>query len=250
LATVSGPTFDGDGAAFRLAAEALRIRMAGQHDTMLAVNTSDLDPLPHQIKAVYGELLPRVPLRFLLADDPGAGKTIMAGLYVKELALRGDLARCLIVAPGGLVEQWQDELHEKLGLRFELLTTDLIAAVPVGEQVFGARPLLIARMDQLRAVGLAQAAAPVAARAATTAVTVTVVWQPPQLIVVRRFAKAIDGARYQLTGIMGPHDYAVTGERPPGSLIVERWSSASPPPAVQTILTAVGLSADGVLLPT
>jgi hypothetical protein len=149
LATASGPTFDGDGAAFRLAAEALRIRMAGQHDPMLAVTTSDLEPLPHQIKAVYGELLPRVPLRFLLADDPGAGKTIMAGLYIKELALRGDLARCLIVAPGGLVEQWQDELHEKLGLRFELLTTDLIAAVPVGEQVFGARPLLIARMDQL-----------------------------------------------------------------------------------------------------
>jgi superfamily II DNA or RNA helicase len=149
LATVFGPTFDGDGAAFRLAAEALRIRMAGQHDTMLAVTTSDLDPLPHQIKAVYGELLPRVPLRFLLADDPGAGKTIMAGLYVKELALRGDLARCLIIAPGGLVEQWQDELHEKLGLRFELLTTDLVAATPVGEQVFSAHPLLIARMDQL-----------------------------------------------------------------------------------------------------
>jgi hypothetical protein len=79
LATASGPTFDGDGAAFRLAAEALRIRMAGQHDAMLAVTTSDLEPLPHQIRAVYGELLPRVPLRFLLADDPGAGKTIMVG---------------------------------------------------------------------------------------------------------------------------------------------------------------------------
>jgi hypothetical protein len=149
LATVSGPTFDGDGVAFRLAAEALRIRMAGQHDPMLAVTTSDLEPLPHQIKAVYGELLPRVPLRFLLADDPGAGKTIMAGLYVKELALRGDLTRCLIVAPGGLVEQWQDELHDKLGLRFELLTTDLIAATPVGEYAFTVHPLLIARMDQL-----------------------------------------------------------------------------------------------------
>jgi superfamily II DNA or RNA helicase len=123
--------------------------MAGQHDTMLAVTTSDLEPLPHQIKAVYGELLPRVPLRYLLADDPGAGKTIMAGLYIKELALRGDLARCLIVAPGGLVEQWQDELHEKLGVRFELLTTDLIGATPVGEQVFTAHPLLITRMDQL-----------------------------------------------------------------------------------------------------
>jgi hypothetical protein len=79
LATVSGPTFDGDGAAFRLAAEALRIRMAGQHDTMLAVNTSDLDPLPHQIKAVYGELLPRVPLRFLLADDPGPARPSWRG---------------------------------------------------------------------------------------------------------------------------------------------------------------------------
>ncbi|HEV8526241.1 MAG TPA: hypothetical protein VGS60_01655 [Actinomycetes bacterium] len=78
--------------------------MAGQHDAMLAVTTSDLEPLPHQIKAVYGEL-PRVPLRFLLADDPGAGKTIMAGLYIKEVALRGDLARCLVVAPaaGGAV---------------------------------------------------------------------------------------------------------------------------------------------------
>jgi len=148
-AATAGPSFDGDGAAFRLAAEALRIRMAGQHDAMLAVTTSDLEPLPHQIRAVYGELLPRVPLRFLLADDAGAGKTIMAGLYVKELALRGDLARCLVVAPGGLVEQWQDELYEKLGMRFELLTTDLIGATPVGERVFTAHPMLIARMDQL-----------------------------------------------------------------------------------------------------
>jgi superfamily II DNA or RNA helicase len=144
-----GPTFEGDGAAFRLAAEALRIWMAAQHDAMLAVTTSDLEPLPHQIKAVYGELLPRVPLRFLLADDPGAGKTIMAGLYIKELALRGDLARCLVVAPGGLVEQWQDELYEKLGMRLELLTADVIGATPVGERVFTAHPLLIARMDQL-----------------------------------------------------------------------------------------------------
>lgn len=149
VAALAGPSFNGDGAAFRLAAEALRIRMAGQHDAMLAVTTSDLEPLPHQIKAVYGELLPRVPLRFLLADDPGAGKTIMAGLYIKELALRGDLARCLVVAPGGLVEQWQDELSEKLGMRFELLTADLIGATPVGERVFTAHPLLIARMDQL-----------------------------------------------------------------------------------------------------
>jgi SNF2 family DNA or RNA helicase len=79
---------------------------------MLAVHTSELEPLPHQIRAVYGELLPRMPLRFLLADDPGAGKTIMAGRYAKELMLRGDLARCLIVAPGGLVEQWQAKLAD------------------------------------------------------------------------------------------------------------------------------------------
>ena len=68
---------------------------------MLAVATSDMEALPHQLKAVYGELLPRTPLRFRLADDPGAGKTIMAGLYVKELMLRGDLARCLDSAVRG-----------------------------------------------------------------------------------------------------------------------------------------------------
>jgi superfamily II DNA or RNA helicase len=141
-------SFDGDPALFRLAAEALRIRMAAQFDPMLAVSTSDLDPLPHQIKAVYGELLPRTPLRFLLADDPGAGKTIMAGLYIKELMLRGDLARCLVVAPGSLVEQWQEELLEKFGLRFDLLTRTLIDAT-IDTTVFERHPLLIARMDQL-----------------------------------------------------------------------------------------------------
>ncbi len=141
-------SFDGDPALFRLAAEALRLRMAARFDPMLAVTTSDLDPLPHQIKAVYGELLPRTPLRFLLADDPGAGKTIMAGLYIKELLLRGDLARCLIVAPGSLVEQWQEELLDKFGLRFELLTRSLVEAHLDGS-VFEHTPLLIARMDQL-----------------------------------------------------------------------------------------------------
>ena len=145
--------FGADATAFKLAAEALRIRMAGRFDPMLAVQTSDLEPLPHQIQAVYGELLDRTPLRFLLADDPGAGKTIMAGLYIKELMLRGDLERCLIVAPGGLVDQWQDELVEKFGLHFELLTRQLADTVPYAESneggVFRKYPLLIARMDQL-----------------------------------------------------------------------------------------------------
>jgi superfamily II DNA or RNA helicase len=140
--------FTADGALFKLAAEALRIRMAARFDPMLAVHTSDLEPLPHQIEAVYGELLERTPLRFLLADDPGAGKTIMAGLYAKELMLRGDLERCLIVAPGSLVEQWQEELADKFGLRFELLTRQLADSVVDGN-VFTRFPLLIARMDQL-----------------------------------------------------------------------------------------------------
>lgn len=73
-------------------------------------------------------MLPRQPLRFLLADDPGAGKTIMAGLLIKELLIRGDLERCMIVAPGSLVEQWQEELSEKFGLNFDLLTRDQIEA--------------------------------------------------------------------------------------------------------------------------
>src|SRR5262249_5776001 len=90
-------SFDADGKLFRLASEALRINLAHLFDPSLAVHTSNLEALPHQIRAVYGELLPRQPLRFLLADDPGAGKTIMAGLLIKELIVRGDLRRCMIV---------------------------------------------------------------------------------------------------------------------------------------------------------
>ncbi|GAC57381.1 putative helicase [Gordonia hirsuta DSM 44140 = NBRC 16056] len=141
-------TFDADPLKFRLATEALRISMAGVGDPMVAVATSDISPLPHQLRAVYGELLPRTPLRFLLADDPGAGKTIMAGLYAKELLLRGDLVRMLIVAPGGLVEQWQDELSSKFGLQTTVMSRELIAASPHGDP-FSGNPLLIARMDQL-----------------------------------------------------------------------------------------------------
>lgn len=145
--TGSGWTFDGDGRLFRLAAEARRIQLAYLFDPRLAVHLSQIDPLPHQIQAVYGEMLPRQPLRFLLADDPGAGKTIMAGLYIKELMLRGDVARCLIVAPGGLVAQWQDELWEKFGLRFQILTKGEIEASQ--GNVFDEHRLLIARLDHL-----------------------------------------------------------------------------------------------------
>lgn len=140
--------FDALASEFRLAAEAQRISLAGSFDPMLAVATSSVDPLPHQIRAVYGELLTRTPLRFLLADDPGAGKTIMAGLFIKELILRDDAKRVLIVAPGGLVEQWQDELAFKFGLHFDILTNQLIEA-NVNRNVFDTHPLLIARMDHL-----------------------------------------------------------------------------------------------------
>ncbi|MCI1262627.1 MAG: DUF3883 domain-containing protein [Tetrasphaera jenkinsii] len=141
-------SFDAPATDYKLVAEAQRISLAGLFDPMLAVATSDVQPLPHQIRAVYGDLLPRTPLRFLLADDPGAGKTIMAGLYVKELLLRDDVKRCLIVAPGGLVDQWQDELFFKFGLRFDVLTNQLIDS-NVNLNVFDTHPLLIARMDQL-----------------------------------------------------------------------------------------------------
>lgn len=148
VAQTGSRAFDANATDFKMVAEAQRITLAGLFDPMLAVATSDVRPLPHQIRAVYGELLPRTPLRFLLADDPGAGKTIMAGLYIKELLLRDDVRQCLIVAPGGLVEQWQDELFFKFGLRFDLLTNQLIDA-NVNHNVFESNPLLIARMDQL-----------------------------------------------------------------------------------------------------
>ncbi|KEZ35250.1 helicase family protein [Frankia sp. CeD] len=148
VAQTGSRAFDANASDFKLVAEAQRISLAGLFDPMLAVATSDVQPLPHQIRAVYGELLPRTPLRFLLADDPGAGKTIMAGLYLKELLLRDDVKQCLIVAPGGLVEQWQDELFFKFGLRFDLLTNQLMDS-QVNLNVFETNPLLIARMDQL-----------------------------------------------------------------------------------------------------
>lgn len=141
-------SFDADGKLFRLASEALRINLAHLFDPYLAVHTSNLDPLPHQIQAVYGEMLPRQPLRFLLADDPGAGKTIMAGLLIKELIVRGDLTRCMIVAPGSLVEQWQDELAQKLGLDFDIITRETIEASRSGNP-FAERDLVICRLDQL-----------------------------------------------------------------------------------------------------
>ena len=141
-------SFDGDGHLFRLVSEAHRIRLAHLFDPVLAVHTSLVEPLPHQITAVYEAMLPRQPLRFLLADDPGAGKTIMAGLFIKELIARGDLQRCLIVCPGSLAEQWQDELYRRFHLSFEILTNDKLEAARSGNW-FLENNLVIARLDKL-----------------------------------------------------------------------------------------------------
>ncbi len=140
--------FDAPGEDFKLAAEAYRINLAHLFDPMMAVHTSNVEPLPHQITAVYESMLPRQPLRYVLADDPGAGKTIMAGLFIRELLMRADAKRVLIVAPGSLVDQWQDELFEKFGLTFSLFSREQV------EQSRGGNPfddtdLMVARIDQL-----------------------------------------------------------------------------------------------------
>ncbi len=140
--------FDAPGADFKLAAEAWRIHLAHLFDPMMAVHTSNVEPLPHQITAVYESMLPRQPLRYVLADDPGAGKTIMAGLLIRELLMRADARRVLIVAPGSLVEQWQDEMAEKFGLSFALFSREQLDASRSGNP-FEDTDLLVARVDQL-----------------------------------------------------------------------------------------------------
>lgn len=139
-------SFDAPPEAFLLAAEARRMRLAHLFDPLSALGTSNVDPLPHQLRAVYGEMLPRQPLRYVLADDPGAGKTVMAGLLIKELLLRGDAANVLVVAPGVLVDQWDEEMREKFALAFEVLTRDKIN----GEaNPFARGGLWLARLDML-----------------------------------------------------------------------------------------------------
>ena len=141
-------SFDANASILRLVSEAYRIRMAYLFDPHLAVHTSLVEPFPHQITAVYEEMLSQQPLRFLLADDPGAGKTIMAGLLIKELMARGDLDRCLIVCPGNLVDQWQDELYQRFHLPFDILTNDRIEASRSGNALLE-MPLAISRLDKL-----------------------------------------------------------------------------------------------------
>lgn len=140
--------FDAPPEEFKLALEAQRIKLAYLFDPMMAVHTSNVDPLPHQITAVYESMLHKQPLRYVLADDPGAGKTIMAGLLIRELIMRGDTKRILIVCPGGLVEQWQDELYEKFGMIFTIFTRELLNTSHTGNS-FDDHDRLIVRIDQV-----------------------------------------------------------------------------------------------------
>ncbi len=149
IATEERPwAFDGNGEDFKLAIEAKRIDLAFLFDPMMAIHTSNVEPLPHQITAVYESMLPRQPLRFVLADDPGAGKTIMAGLYIRELIMRADARRILIVAPGKLAEQWRDELYEKFGVEFRIFSRELELISPSGNP-FEDQDQLIVRLDQM-----------------------------------------------------------------------------------------------------
>lgn len=140
-------SFDADPNDFKLAIEAKRIQWAYLFDPMMAVNSSTVQPLPHQITAVYESMLSKHPLRFLLADDPGAGKTIMAGLLIRELSMRADVQRVLIVAPGSLVDQWQDELRTKFGLYFDIFSREK-ERLSLGNP-FEESNQWIARVDQL-----------------------------------------------------------------------------------------------------
>lgn len=141
-------SFDAPADDFKRAAEACRISLAYLFDPMMAVHTSNVQPLPHQITAVYESMLPRQPLRFVLADDPGAGKTIMAGLFIRELLMRADARRILIISPGSLAEQWHDEMSSKFGLQFDLFTRQMLDLSHSGNP-FDDHDLLIARLDQL-----------------------------------------------------------------------------------------------------
>lgn len=137
--------FKGDPVNFALFAEAERIHSAYQFDPLFAVNCSIVDPLPHQVEAVYKFLLPLPKIRFLLADDTGAGKTIMTGLLIKELMMRGLVERILIITPGGLTKQWQeDELGVKFNLNFALVNRARFASDP---NVFQTEHKIVTSLD-------------------------------------------------------------------------------------------------------
>lgn len=127
-ATPEHAPFDGDPERFRLGIEAARLGLAYEYDPYFSLSISRVDPLPHQLEAVYDYFMRLPRIRFLLADDPGAGKTIMAGLLLKELKIRGLVKRTLIVAPANLAFQWQRELKDKFREPFEVVRSDVLRA--------------------------------------------------------------------------------------------------------------------------
>ncbi len=122
------PPYDGDPVQFRLGIEALRLALAYEYDPYFSLSIARIDPLPHQLEAVYDYFMKLPRIRFLLADDPGAGKTIMAGLLLKELKIRGLVKRTLIVTPANLTFQWQRELKDKFRETFEIVRGDILRA--------------------------------------------------------------------------------------------------------------------------
>jgi superfamily II DNA or RNA helicase len=137
---------DGNPTHFRLAAEAHRIRLAYQYDPHFAVSVSQVHPLPHQMDAVYSHLLTQPQIRLLLADDPGAGKTIMAGLTHKELKFRGLVERTLIVTPANLTPQWRRELKDKFGEVFTVIDRGMVSGA-YGRNVWEDTPQCITSID-------------------------------------------------------------------------------------------------------
>src|SRR5437764_1164122 len=120
--------FDGDARLFRLGVEAHRLGLAYEYDPFFSLSIARVDPLPHQLEAVYDYFLRLPRIRFLLADDPGAGKTIMAGLLLKELKARGLIRRTLIVTPANLTFQWQRELADKFREKFDIIRGEVLRA--------------------------------------------------------------------------------------------------------------------------
>ncbi len=149
LSTEDRLDFSADAEGFFLFLEATRIRNAFQFDPLFAVNVSQVDPLPHQIEAVYHHILQNPRPRFLLADDPGAGKTIMAGLTLKELKLRGLVERTLIIVPGHLKEQWLREMKERFSETFQIVDRGLIRS-SFGRNVWEDFSQVITSMDFAR----------------------------------------------------------------------------------------------------
>ena len=125
-ATPETEPFDGDALHFKLGVEAARLGLAYEYDPYFSLSIARVDPLPHQLEAVYDYFLKLPRIRFLLADDPGAGKTIMAGLLLKELKVRGLVTRTLIVAPANLTFQWQRELKDKFREQFDVMRGEVL----------------------------------------------------------------------------------------------------------------------------